>query len=178
MKNLFIQLSVANMLLLLIVAGWGHMRGGETDAGFETLVIITTVFTALVHSIVYTYFIAASKFVQSAVEDHGYPHVAAIDQSKTNKRKAFRYAFMAMMAVMIAAFLYFAGSPVRQDAAISRAWASIGVFFAILMNAYGIRKEWEYLKANLVLSDDILSVVTELRDQHPPVDPIAAPDKA
>ncbi len=170
MKNLFLNLTSANILLLTIVVAWGVVRGFGDDAAtspsFDVLVVLTAVWTALVHSIFYTYFIAATRFVERAVEDHGYSDPQATDRAKRNKRVAFRYGFMAIVATVTAASLHFMASPVRQELAISAWWALGAAAVAVVFNLYGARKEWECLEDNLVLSDAILNEVTALREER------------
>jgi len=152
-------------MLILVVTVWGHVISREqaSQSAFDVLVGIAAVFASLIHSIVYTYFIATSKFVERAVEEHGYPDPAAIDRSKLNKRKAFRYGFLAILFAMFAAFLYFWSSPVRQEEAVWRGWASIGAWLAFLINLYAARREWEYVVKNCVITDDILRKVEGAR---------------
>jgi len=159
MKRFFIQLTNANMLLLLTVTVWGHFA--DPNSSFPVLVGFTAVFTALIHSIIYTYFIATGKFVERAIEEHGYPRTEAMDQAKSNKMKAFRYGFLAIMVTMGAAFCYYWSSPVRQDLAIWRGWAAIASYLAILMNLYAAKIEWKYISANGVITDDILNTLIE-----------------
>ncbi len=163
MKRLFLQLTFANSMLLIGVTIWGHFLSAEPDAmsGFDVLAVLVTIFTALVHSVVYTYFIATAKFVERAVEEHGYAHALSVDDAKANKRKAFRYGFLAMLGVMIACFFYFWSSPVRQELAIGRGWAAIASYLAILMNLYAAKIEWKYIVANCVITDDILATISE-----------------
>jgi len=160
MKRFFIQLTNANMLLLVIVTVWGHFADPTTS--FPVLVGFTAVFTALVHSIIYTYFIAAGKFVERAIEEHGYPKTDAVKVAKSNKMQSFRYGFMAIMFTMGAAFCYYWSSPVRQETAIWAGWAAIASYLAILMNLYAAKIEWKYIVANGVITDDILKTMIEV----------------
>jgi len=170
MKTFFLQTAVANLALLLLVIGWGHVqaRSGEPSAAFDVLVVLVATFSVLVHSIVYTYFIASGKFFETAVEEHGYPDPTVVEQAKENKRKAFRFAFLAMFAVVVTAGLWFASSPVRQDLAISRWWPAISAWIAILVSLHATRKEWFFLGRNLALADDVLDTVTRIRDAAAP----------
>ena len=165
MKKLFIQLTLANLTLLLLVTIWGHFISSEqaSKSAFDVLVGIVAVFTAFIHSVIYTYFIATAKFVERAVEEHGYSKPDAINQAKSNKRKSFRYAFLAMFITMTAAFLTYWGSrAIRHDLAIWRGWPPIASYLAILTNIYAAKIEWKYILANGVITDDILNTVSDL----------------
>ncbi len=63
MKRLFLQLTIANLTLLFGVTIWGHIPSATPGAmsGFDVLAVVVTIFAALVHSVVYTYFIATAK---------------------------------------------------------------------------------------------------------------------
>jgi len=159
MKRFFIQITNANMLLLLIVTVWGHFA--DARSAFPVLVGFTAVFTALIHSVIYTYFIATGKFVERAIDEHGYGDQSALGRVKKNKMQSFRYGFFAIVFTMGAAFFYFWSSPVRQDMAIWRGWAAISSYLAILMNLYAAKIEWKYICANCVITDDILKTMIE-----------------
>ena len=163
MKRLFLQLTMANLALLLGVTVWGHFLSTEPDAmsRFDILAVLVTIFCALIHSVIYTYFIATCKFVERAVEEHGYEPATAKEETKKNKLRSFRYAFLAMFSVMIACFLYFWSSPVRQEFAIARGWATIAGYLAIILNIYAAKIEWKYIVANGVITDDILAQISE-----------------
>ncbi|MFG0331345.1 MAG: hypothetical protein ACF8PN_15770 [Phycisphaerales bacterium] len=169
MKALFRNLATALVTLLLIVTVWGHfVPRDEADAltAFDVLAVIVTVFGILVHSIVYTYFIASGKFAQTAIEEHGYPDPEAERRIKRNKIQAFRYAFIGMIGLMLAVSLYFAASPVRGDDAIRPLWAAFGAYAAILINLWAIGKEWKFIVANSVITSEITESVATAREQR------------
>lgn len=162
MKQFFLQITTANIALLLIVTIAGHVvTMTETMRGrFEILTAVIAIFCALVHSVIYTYFIAATKFVERAIDEHGYEDQEAVSRAKTNKRQAFRWAFLAMLATMIAAFVFYWSSPVRDEHAIGRGWSALAAYLAILMNLVAAKNQWKYVVANGVLTDEILACVT------------------
>lgn len=154
MTSLFRMLTSSNLMLLVVTTIGGHIvdPGGPRRADFDVLVILATVFAALVHSVVYTYFIAAGKYIESALEDHDVSCEEVLAQAKRNKKKAFRYVLPAILATMTAAFLYYAGNPVRGDGAISPLWGAIGAYLALAVNMAVVPMEWKYIRSNSVLT--------------------------
>ncbi|MBL1217573.1 MAG: hypothetical protein D8M59_08765 [Planctomycetes bacterium] len=171
MTSLFRMLASSNLMLLVIVAIGGHLvdPGGPRRAGFDVLVILATVYCALVHSIVYTYFIAAGKYIQSAMEDHNLGCESHLVRAKANKKMSFRYVLLAILATMTAAFLYYAGNPVRGDGAISPWWAAAGTYVALAVNIMAIPFEWKYIRANSVLTKEVTNGVQQAGQVAPAV---------
>lgn len=161
MQVLFKNLAAANLVLLLIVAIWGCVprETNESIGRFDVLAGLTAVFCAAIHSIAYTYFIAAGKFAETAVAERGYGDLKVVERVKANKRQAFRYGFLAILATMFAVFLYYASSPVRGQDAIGNVWGIVGGFGMVIANAWACLKEWKIIVANGVLMDDILHVL-------------------
>lgn len=170
MQRLFWNLSIANLLLLTIVVAWGHfIDPADTVAlgRFDVLASLAGLFTLLVHSIVYTYFIAAGKFVQAAVEEHGHPDATAIDRAKRHKLKAFRYGFMAIWATFLALVLHFwlrpGGGGIAANDGGHEPWVTTAAYLALLMNACAAHVEGKYVAANGVLTDKVLAEVSARR---------------
>lgn len=159
MKRLFLQLTVANFLLLVLVIGWGLWlgRGSPWQNQFDALAGIASLFTLTVHSIVYTYFIAFGKFVQSAIEEHGYPDRKAESLARSYKLKSFRYGFIAIALTATAMMLHFWTSGPAGEGAWWRGWAALGAGLALLANLHAARVEWKYVCAASVLSDEVLA---------------------
>lgn len=173
MKRLFLQLTLANLLLLAIVIGWGHVLDAASAwrNHYDVLAGLTCLFTLTVHSIVYTYFIAFGKFVQSAIEEHGYADRRAEILARSYKLKSFRYGFLAIALTATAMMLHFWSSGTAGEGAWWRGWAALGAGLALLANVYAARVEWKYVCAAGVLSDEILAA---LGDRQGP----GAPDRA
>lgn len=164
MKNLFKSLSIANVALLVLVVVWGHFLylGGDGGPGasFDVLAAIVAVFCALVHSIVYTYFIASGRFVESAIEEHGFADREVFCQVRRNKRIAFRYAFLAMCATMIGLFCHFAAAgPALDNNGLSGWWVALASYIAVVVNVGVIRPEWKQIIATSVITAEILADV-------------------
>ncbi len=164
MKRLFLQLTMANLVLLGGVVVWGHFRSAPSEGGldFMSLVVIVAIFSSLVHSIFYTYFIATAKFVERAVEEHGYSDTSAPAQAKLNKRKSFNYGFLAILSVIVASSFAFNASPVRQELAGTPFWAAVFAYLAVVMNLYAAKIEWKYIVRNCVITDAIFAEIEEL----------------
>lgn len=154
-------------MVLIIAIVWGHVvanDSGPSRSSFDVFVIVVAVFSALVHSIIYTYFIAASKYIMSAIDFHNYQNPDVLVQAKSNKRIAFRYAFISILMIMAATFLYFASSPVRGDYAISVLWPAITSYIMLFVLIYTIKQEWKYIVANCVLTDMVTSTLNTMRN--------------
>ncbi len=161
MKRLLLQLTVSNLLLLAIVIVWGHLlgRGSGWSREFDVIVGLTGLFSLTVHSIIYTYFIVSGKFVQSAIEEHGYRDENAKKLAKTYKLNAFRYGFIAIMFTSTAMMLHFWSGDSAGQGAIWRGWAGISAWLSLLVSVYAAKIEWKYIGANSVLSDEILDAL-------------------
>ena len=169
MKQLFLQLTLANLLMLALVIGWGHVIALDSPwmKQFDVLVAFAALFTLTVHSIIYTYFIASGKFVQSAIEEHGYPDLNARALNRMYKLKSFRYGFMAIMVTAGAMMLHFLSGHSAGEGGLWRGWAAIGAYLAVLMNVHAARIEWKYVCANSVLSDEILKTLGQRAGKGP-----------
>lgn len=105
MKQVLLGLVIADMLVLAgaMMLGWMGV-GARMFALHFALGLFGTIYTALMHSIVYVYFIVSGKVVGEAVERGGFdPDWAA--QAKRLKMKTFRYAFLAILAVIATALV-------------------------------------------------------------------------
>lgn len=103
MKQVFIGLFAADMILLSAAAVLGWAGGGpQTFAYHFGLGLFAVFYTVLMHSIVYTYFIVSGKMIGELMERAGLP-ADLTDTARKLKMKTFRYAFMAMVAVILAA---------------------------------------------------------------------------
>ncbi len=169
MKRLFLQLTLANFLLLAIVTLWGLFLPPASPGmkQFDVLVVLAALFCLTVHSIVYTYFIASGKFVQSAIEEHGYADRNALALNKAYKLKAFRYGFLAILVTAGAMMLHFLSAQPHGEGGLWRGWAAIGAGLAFLMNIHAARIEWKYICANSVLSDEILQALGDRTNGGP-----------
>ncbi|MDX2038972.1 MAG: hypothetical protein SFX72_20165 [Isosphaeraceae bacterium] len=114
MNRIFLGLAVANGSLLVVCFVVGLIASAEPRGpghppavwhGTHFLLgLVTTMFTLLVQSIVYTYFLGTNKWVKEVVHVYGMPEWVE-SESKRNKKKAFRFEFNCMALVGIAAWL-------------------------------------------------------------------------
>ncbi|MCC6909071.1 MAG: hypothetical protein IT430_14100 [Phycisphaerales bacterium] len=161
MKRLLLQLTVSNLLLLAVVIVWGHFiaRDSSWSRQFDLLVGMAGLFSLTVHSIIYTYFIVSGKFVQSAIEEHGYRDATARQRARSYKLKAFRYGFIAIVFTSVAMMLHFWSGASAGEGAIWRGWAAISAWLALLVSLYAAKIEWKYIGASSVLSEEILDAL-------------------
>lgn len=165
MRNLYLQLTVSYLLLLtaVLVTGLFINPLGAYGNAFDVLVAIAVLFSVTVHSITYTYFIAASKFAQRAVEEHGVGTPALIEESKACKRKGARYLYMAMFAAMGAVFVYFWSLPDADGSGPWRGWALLAGIGALIVNAMMSLRVMKYVEESCVLNDGILAQVPDVQ---------------
>lgn len=114
MHRIFLGLAVTNASFLVACFVVGLVASGEPrgpglppavwNAIHFLLGLATTLVTLLVHSIVYTYFIGTNKWVKEVVAVYKMPEWIAA-QSKRNKKKAFRFEFLCIALVGVAAWL-------------------------------------------------------------------------
>lgn len=103
MKQVFIGLFAADMILLSAAAALGWAGSGpRAFAHHFGLGLFAVLYTVLMHSIVYTYFIVSGKMVGELVERSGIGG-GLTDSALKLKIKTFRYAFLAMVAVILTA---------------------------------------------------------------------------
>lgn len=173
MKRLLLQLTVSNLLLLTLVIVWGHFvaRDSTWNRQFDVLVGLAGLFSLTVHSIIYTYFIVSGKFVQSAIEEHGYADASARQVAKSYKLKAFRYGFIAIVFTSVAMMLHFWAGAAAGERAIWRGWEGIGAWLALLVSLYAAKVEWKYICANGVLSEEILEALGDRTQGAPTATP-------
>lgn len=111
MNRRFLVLAVVNVTLLALTYVVGFLAGPVPETprlsartAHFLLGLTSTMFTLLVHSIVYTYFIGTGKWVKEVVRVYGMPDWPVV-QAKKNKRRAFPFAFWSCMAVGVAAWM-------------------------------------------------------------------------
>lgn len=111
MHRIFLTLAVTNVSLFVASFVLGLGASSEPRApgavwhGTHVLIgILTTMFTLLTHSIVYTYFLGTHKWVKEVVRVYQLPDWV-LSQSKKNKSKAFRLEFCGMTLIGITAWL-------------------------------------------------------------------------
>ncbi|MFM1802826.1 MAG: hypothetical protein RJA81_2178 [Planctomycetota bacterium] len=111
MNRIFLSLAATNFSLLIAsyvlgIISVSQWPGRHDQAlGVHFLIALATVmFSLLVHSIVYTYFLGTNRWVREVVEIYKMPG-DVLARSKSLKRKAFKWEFRAMTVVAIAAWL-------------------------------------------------------------------------
>jgi hypothetical protein len=111
MLRYFLVLAVTDGSLLIACFVLGLLASGEPRGpgavwhGVHVLfALLTTMTTLAVHSIAYTYFLATGKWAKEVVHVYQLPDWIN-DQSKKNKRKAFRFEFWGMTLIAVTAWL-------------------------------------------------------------------------
>lgn len=101
MDYIFTGLAVVNSLLLLLVAatGWLARTGSVSSSMHVQAGLFGTLFTCLVHSIIFVYFLGTGKSIKTACEEHGIRD----DFTRSTRRlkgQAFPFALFGALAIM------------------------------------------------------------------------------
>ncbi len=111
MNRIFLAMAITNGTLLAVVFAIGFAAGaeprgpGEFWRGLHWLLgVFATMLGLLVHSIAYTYFLGTGKWVDEVARVYRLPDWLG-EQARRNKRRAFPFALVGMIAVSAAAWL-------------------------------------------------------------------------
>ena len=101
---LFVILTVINLLCLLgtAVLGYGNSVASEWSGYHQLAGALATICCCAVHCVVFTYFIATSKWIQHAVSVKNLP-TTHVEPTRSFKAQAFPAALLAMLSVFAAA---------------------------------------------------------------------------
>ncbi len=148
MNYLFTGLAIANTILLLLTAGTGYMAfGALLPKPMHILAgLFVTIFTCLVHCIVFVYFIGTGKSIKTACEEFGLEG-DFIQATKKLKGRSFPFALFGSLAMMAAAFT---GGATATEAG-STNTHHIAVLAAFAWNILCFVFEYKAICANMVL---------------------------
>lgn len=135
MLPIFIGLAISNTILLMLTLGTGvQFTGGQIPFGSHFASgVFTTLFTCLVHSVVFTYFIGTGKWVKEEVAKGRLKEADWVPQTKQFKMKSSPPAMNAILLVLITAFL---GAWARGNSTIFTYW--LHKSFAYLTLVYNL----------------------------------------
>lgn len=165
MIPLFLGLSAANVLLLLISFGLGLFA---TDAGHNptemfsyhvAIGIATGLMTTLTHVAVYTYFMATSKWLHAAADKTGLPTGRYVAPSLARKKRIF-VIVMAAIGVTILTMIVGAAS----DPTVPGSWVPEGLhmamaFLSVAVNIAAAAGQFPLIRAQGGLIDEVLAIV-------------------
>ena len=106
MKNAFIGLAVADLLVLTVAAVLGWVTDGSERlfALHFGLGLFGAIYTVFVHVVAYVYFIVCGKIVSEAVERAGLDG-ALDDRARVLKARTFRFVLLGIVTIIATAIL-------------------------------------------------------------------------
>ena len=155
MISLFLGLTIANLIALLVTIGLGYASATETGnlrAWHMLSGTMTVLLCIAVHCVVFTYFIATAKWIQHAVTvkklDVGYT-----TPTRSFKAQAFPAALTAMFAVFIAAIF----GAATDNRVVSVTWHHLLALGAFAVNLGAAAIEYTAINRNARLIDQLLA---------------------
>lgn len=157
MIPLFLGLTLFNLVCLVITGALGYqVSSGNADAApFHQLAgVLTTVACVAVHCVVFTYFMATSKWVAHAVLVKRLDSSLALRTGRF-KVRAFPAALLAMTSVFVCAVVGAATFSYR----IAPTWHHVLAIASLLINVGSAVIEYFAIRDNGILIDGILDRV-------------------
>jgi len=128
MISIFLGLSVANVLLLVMTAGLGLVIPNVTATPYSDFYashviigIAAGLLTTLTHTVIYVYFMATSKWLQAATDKMAAEPKHFAIPSLTNKSRILRTIVAPITATMLTLFAGAAADPTTS------AWLPMGI---------------------------------------------------
>ncbi len=159
MIPLFLGLTLANLLMLSGAFALGlaarHLGdGADAYAAHLAMGLGAALGTAMTHCVVYTYFMATTKWLEAASDKAGLDRQRFVLQAKAAKSRSFRFVMLAILSTMVTAFGGAATDTVPGwPAHLHITLASV----AILTNGLCARAEWLLIRARQALMDEALA---------------------
>ena len=109
MIPLFLGLTLANLLMLSGAFALGlaarHLGdGADAYAAHLAMGLGAALGTAMTHCVVYTYFMATTKWLEAASDKAGLDRQRFVLQAKAAKSRSFRFVMLAILSTMVTAF--------------------------------------------------------------------------
>jgi hypothetical protein len=156
MIQLFLGLTIANLLALLTAAVLGYVAADRPDLHAYHLLAgaLAAILCVGVHCVVFTYFVATAKWVQHAVTVRGLdPNLST--PTRSFKAMAFPAALSCMTIVFIAACL----GAAHDAYGLNRAWHHVLALTGVAANVAGAAIEYHAISRNGQLIDRVLEEV-------------------
>ena len=148
MLPIFVGLAIANTILLFLTIGTGaaHVSGKIPFGTHFSAGVFTTLFTCLVHSIVFTYFIGTGKWIKEEAAKGKLRGDDWIPQTKKFKVQSSPVALYAILLIIATAFL---GASVKSHASPIMYWLHRGfAYFTLVFNCYALYVEGKVIREN------------------------------
>lgn len=165
MIPLFLGLSAANILLLLISFGLGL---SATDAGHSptemfsyhvAIGIATGLMTTLTHVSVYTYFMATSKWLHAAADKAGLAEGRYVQPSLARKKKIFAIVMAAIGVTVLTMIVGAASDPTVPDPWVPEGLHMAMAFLSLAVNAAAAAAQFPLIRWQGHLIDEALAGV-------------------
>jgi hypothetical protein len=156
MIPLFTGITLVNLIALAATCALGYaVRTGQDLGPYHQLAgVLATLACCATHCIVFTYFMATSKWLQHAISVKGLDRALA-DPTRSFKRAAFPAALVAMCITFIAA----ASGAITFSYRIAPPWHHTLAMTAFAINVIVAVIEYRAIARNGRLIDDILARV-------------------
>jgi Ni/Fe-hydrogenase subunit HybB-like protein len=156
MVPLFLALTAVNLLALCGTAalGYGVSNGHAWSSYHQLAGVLSTIVCCAVHCVVFTYFMATSKWVQHAVT------VKRLDDTLVTPTRSFKaLAFPAAIAAMFAVFLAAVVGAATFSYQLRPIYHHVSALLAIVVNAIVAMVELRAIRQNGALIDRILGMI-------------------
>ncbi|MBI4970436.1 MAG: hypothetical protein HZC17_01145 [Candidatus Omnitrophica bacterium] len=156
MLPIFIGLAISNTILLMLTLGTGIQLGaGKIPFGSHfSAGVFTALFTCLVHSIVFTYFIGTGKWVKEESAKGKLRETEWIPQTKKFKMQSSPPALFSIILVLITAFW---GAYVHSHPTIFAIWTHKTVaYLTLVFNVFSFYIEGKVITENTQLLEKAL----------------------
>lgn len=148
MLPIFIGLAISNTILLMLTIGTGmQFVAGKIPFGSHfSAGVFTALFTCLVHSIVFTYFIGTGKWVKEEVAKARLKAEDWIPQTKKFKMQTSPVALYSIILIVITAFL---GASVENNASVMMYWMHKSfAYLTLVFNVFSFYIEGKVIAEN------------------------------
>ena len=152
MLSLFLALTAFNLLCLLLTAALGYAYAGAGGSQWHAMAgAISALTSCAVHCVVFTYFVATSKWVRQAVE------VKKLDPSLISPTRSFKLqAFPGAMIAMASVFIAALAGAATVSYGTSPAYHHVLAWVAVAINGVVAVAEYRAIARNGQLIDEIL----------------------
>jgi len=148
MLPIFIGLAISNTILLLLTIGTGmqYVSGKIPFGSHFSAGVFTALFTCLVHSIVFTYFIGTGKWIKEEVAKARLRAEDWIPQTKAFKMKTSPLALYSIILILVTSFL---GASVQNHASMWMYWLhKSAAYLTLVFNVFSFYIEGKVIAEN------------------------------
>lgn len=158
MNYLFAGLAIANTLLLLLTTGTGYLAFYQNIPTQMHILagLFVAIFTCLIHSIVFVYFLGTGKSIKTACEEYKLEG-DFVRITRKLKGRAFPFALFGSLAIMGAAFT---GGAVSTQA-IATPFHRAAIFTALGINLVCFFFEFKAICDNMKLFERLAAALPD-----------------